>query len=115
MKKNILAAIAMTFSAASAMAGTLNCTVSEIIGGSLFRKEVVVQDNSTEFVTTAAATAKGFIAYAGGYAVINFTDVTTNKTSYIVQAVQEGGSAVLNIPIAANAEPIKLEVVCLAK
>lgn len=113
MKKNFIAALALTFVGSASMASTLQCTVSEVIAGSLFRKTVTVAEESTEFVKTIAGTSKGFIAYSGGHAVINFTDISTDKTSYTVQNVEEGRIATLVVRVTESA-PATLEVICSA-
>lgn len=103
MKKQVFTVIAMTIAASSSFAAALECSVSEVLAGNLFSQTVVVQDNSTEFLTTPSQKTKGFIAYTSGQVVINLYDVTEEKAKYVVTPLATAGQATLEFAPAYDA------------
>ena len=95
MKKQVFALVAMTVAASTSFAGAIECSVSEVLAGSLFAKTIVVQDNSTEFFTTASAKTKGFVAYTSGQVVINVYDINEEKAKYVVTPLATAGQVAL--------------------
>lgn len=113
MKTQILTTIVASLMASSVMANTLHCSLEEVIGDKVFQKTVIVAENSTEFVTSAAALAKGFITYTNKHVVINFTDEITKKTAYTVQPIAKRESVNFSMPIAEKVD-LGLVVTCSA-
>jgi hypothetical protein len=95
MKKQVFALVAMTVAASTSFAGAIECSVSEVLAGSLFSQTLVVQENSTEFLTTASKQTKGFVAYTSGQVVINLYDVNESKAKYVVTPLADAGQVSL--------------------
>lgn len=95
MKKQVFALVALTVAASSSFAAAVECSVSEVLAGSLFSQTVVVQENSTEFVTTTSQKTKGFVSYTSGLVVINLYDVNEQQAKYVVTPLANDGQVAM--------------------
>lgn len=95
MKKQALTLAALSLITSTSFAAALECSVSEVIAGSLFTQTVVVPENSTTFVTTTSKQTTGFVAYTSGQVVINLYDVNEQKAKYVVTPLADLGQVTL--------------------